>query len=202
MSVGPFPEHRHGAGNQHRQGSGLHAACRGAGAAAHQHQKNGHHPSHLAELGQIRGVEARGSRRHRLEKRCPEPLGKGQAPILPEEEIKGREQNQDAGYRQNHLALHPIPGKPQSVAANILPGKKSDAANHNQQHHRHIHHRILDEGCQRRIGHLGAHQVKARIAERGNGVKHRQPNAPEALARHKHRHKGQRAQQLKEENAF
>ena len=69
------------------------------------------------------------------------------------------------------------------VLPEILPGHKADAAQHDEQNQGDIHQRVGGIGRHGRTGTaVGTHQVKARVAERGDGVKYRVPQALPAHA--------------------
>ena len=79
----------------------------------------------------------------------------------------------------------------QAVAADVVPGQKADAADEDQQHDRHIDHRLRGIAGQR--GELAphAHQVKARVAEGRHGMEQRHPQPPRAeIPAEDRRHRG------------
>ena len=199
----PAVKYGGGIGGQHSQRRDLHAARSGAGCAAGKHQQNRDRLRGIAHLRQIRGVVAGCSRRDRLKERRQHPLACGQGGKIRQEEQDRRKHDQKRRRAQNGLALHPVSSQVQPVGADVIPRQKADAAHDDQQHNDDVDQRV---GHVRRQGSVERicppQNVKARVAEGGNGVKHRHPHAPQSVVPAEYRQQRQRADQLHKECAL
>ena len=196
----PATEDCGGGGDQDGQGRRLHAAGGGAGGAAHQHQDDEDGEAAFAEGRQVGGVEAGGPGRDGLEEGRPDSLAEGRAGEFEEEEIEGGHEDKKHRGGQDDLALHPVFFQVEAAGPDVIPGQEADAADDNQGHDREIDDRVVHEGGQGGIGGAAAHQVKAGVAESGDGVEQAVPEAlPQAELPAEGRGHDRRAQQLEDE---
>ena len=151
----------------------------------------------LRDALDIDGVEARRSRRDRLEQGCLNPLSEGKGIKIRKEEKQRRKDDQRECRDKNHLTLHSITVEVQLVFANVIPCQESDAAGYDQQHDRDIDHRILDITGKGRIQVIVRSQnVKPGVAKGGDGMKHRHPDPVPSVVPAKHRQHDECADQF------
>lgn len=136
-----------------------------------------------------------------LEQAHPHPLAQGQGGELVEEEPRRRRHDEHRRGDQDDLALHAVVVQAESVGADVVPGEEADAAHHDEAHDDQVHHRVGPVGGEGGVFRARrAHQVEARVAEGGDGMEHRHPDASEAEIPHEHRRKAGRADALDEEH--
>ena len=119
---------------QDRDRRSLHAARRGAGGAADQHEDYAQQLSALRKLRVVGGVEAGRSCGDRLEKRRQDPFPEGEARVLDDEKSDGRKEDQDRGSHQDHFGLETILVKPELIRTDVFPGPETETAQNDQRH--------------------------------------------------------------------
>ena len=93
--------------------------------------------------------------------------------------------------------MHPVAPQVDAVGPHVIPGQEADAADDDQQHDGHIDDRMAGVAHQGYIGSfLCPHQIKARVAEGGDGMKHRHPYASCTIVMAEDRQHHQRADDL------
>ena len=110
-----------GVGNENCQRRDLHAARRGAGCSAGEHQQNGDRLRGIRHLRQIHCVIAGRPRRDRLKKGGQYPLSYGEVRKICQIKEKRRNRDQKRRRAQNDLALHPVTPQVQTVRTDIVP---------------------------------------------------------------------------------
>ena len=186
-----------GVGNENCQRRDLHAARRGAGCSAGEHQQNGDRLRGIRHLRQIHCVIAGRPRRDRLKKGGQYPLSHGEVRKICQIKEKRRNRDQKRRRAQNDLALHPVTPQVQTVCTDIVPRQKADAAHDDQQHDNDVDQRVGGIRRQRGVEGIRPPQnIEARITESGNGMENGHPYAPQSIVPAKGWQQRQRAQQL------
>ena len=121
LRILPPAEGGNGVGDQDGQRCDLHAARRGAGCSAGEHQQNGDRLRGIRHLRQIHCVIAGRPRRDRLKKGGQYPLSYRQVRKIRQEKEDCRERDQQRRHAQNDLALHPVTPQVQTVRTDIVP---------------------------------------------------------------------------------
>ena len=154
---------------------------------------------HLRQIHRVKACSPGGDRlehgrQHFLHGRQAVPLW--ELELVQQEEQKSKQQ-QSRGRDQNELALQPVFLEPEAPGGNILPGQKPQAAYHDQQHDGDVDDGVSGVAGQGGKRRLHTHQIEAGIAERGDGMEHRVPQAaPQAELRTKAKRQHQRAHAL------
>ena len=191
---------------QHADGNGLKAARGGAGGAADEHQDDRHGLAAVGQSALAQSVKSGGTQGDRLEQ--------GVEPLFPQRhpaqrggvfeffhKKEGRAaQDQRRRDEQYHLAVY-AQTPPAALGQDILPDEKTDAPHHDQRGGGAQDQRIAVIAGQAGEGaELSPQQVKPRVAERGDRVKHRMPDAPQqAKVRHHPDGQQRRARPLQQE---
>ena len=158
--------------DQDRDGRRLHAAGRGAGGAADQHQDDAQELCGVRKFGKIGGIKAGGPCRHGLKQRGEDPLFERQSSVFREEKGNCRNEDQEQRHYEDQLGLQmAFTGVP-AMNDQVFPGPEPQAAHNDQQHDGHIDQYTSGVPCERGVGLSGAHEVKSRIAESRYGVKY------------------------------
>ena len=69
-------------------------------------------------------------------------------PEIPEKEEDSRDKDQCQRVGEDDLTLHPVSGNMVPVSVNIIPGQKTDSADHDKQDDHEIDQRVICVGCQ------------------------------------------------------
>ena len=93
----------------------------------------------------------------------------GQAELIALEKQKGEEQ-QGGGGNQDQLALQAVGPEPETVLPEVVPGEKAQTAHEDEQRDGPPDQRVAYIAGQGGVGSAGPHQVKAGVAESGDGV--------------------------------
>ena len=203
MRIFLSPEDGDRVGDQNGRRRRFHAAGRRTRRPADQHQPHDHGLSGAAHGREVRRIEAGRSGGHRLKQRGKDPFAHRQPFEFREKEKDGGRNDQHGAGHKDHLALHPVAGKPEPVRPHVLPSQKTDPADHDQQHHGGVEGRL--PGVRRQRGKrrvFRSHHVEARVAERGNRVKHRHPHTPDPVFLAETGRQRQRARRLKQKRHF
>ena len=196
------PHTGNGMEQDHRNGSGLDTAGSGTRAAADEHKGHGQKEAPRAEGSGVSGIEAGGAGRNGVEQRRQDLLS--QRPPCPQiipfkqEKQQRATENQQCGGEKHHLGLQSVVPPVPAVAQHIIPHQETNTAYDDQAHQGKAYQRVVH------IGHkggvlpaVGAHKIKARITESGNGMPYSIVNSPlQAKILHKAQGQQHRSQAL------
>lgn len=191
---------------QHPDRARFQSAGAGAGGAAGKHQDNTHHNGDVGERALADGVEAGGAQGSGLEEGVEQALPKGHGRhgarviVFAEQEEGRAEGQQEQSHNNDHLAVQ---GQtlPPALALDVLPDKEAQTAAGDEDGHREQHYRVVVISRQA-ADLLRAEDVKARIAEGGNGGEYPFPDGRHSMSRPETDRQDQRTDPLKGEGGL